>query len=147
MSDSVGAAVHRYMDRGAGGGFANLTLPSGERVFLSLTPKGLRVHNLILWGRLPGRALHVATSAEVAQMVRVLVRDIANLPKLPDKAAMDSFMVTALSGLKDPGAYGRYPLDEEDNPITDLAVLTRAALAEPDAAGLVRRLSRAAATP
>jgi hypothetical protein len=142
----VTAQIDRYMDRGSGG-FANLILTSGERIFLSLSPKGLRVHNLILWGRIPGRTLYVADAAAVAQMVKVFVRDVESLPKLPDKAAMDSFLVTAMSGIKDPATYGRYPADEEGNPMTTLAVLTRGVLDEPDQAGVVRRLSRAAATP
>lgn len=140
------AHVDRYMDRGSGG-FANLILPSGERVFLSLSPKGLRVHNLILWGRIPGRTLHAAEPAAVAQMVRVFAREIDRLPKLPDKAAMDSFLVTAMAGLQDPGTYGRYPADEDGNAMTPLAALTRGVLDELDQASVVRRLSRAAATP
>ena len=146
MAESIQAVVHRYIDRGDGG-FANLILPSRERVFLSLSPKGLRVHNLILWGRVPGRTLYVGDAQQVAQMVKVIARDIARLPKLPDKVAMDSFLVIATAAIKDPSVYRGKPLGEDENTTTPLAVLTRAALAEPDAAGLVRRLERAAATP
>ena len=146
MSESVQAVVHRYMDHG-NGGFSNLTLPSGDRIFLSLSPKGLRIHKLILWGRVPGKTLYVANAGEVAQMVKVVARDIARLPKLPDKAAMDSFLVIATAAIRDPSVYRDKPLDEDENATTWLAVLTRAALAEPDAAGVVRRLQRAAATP
>jgi hypothetical protein len=146
MSEQVAAAVHRYMDRGEGG-FANLTLPSGERVFLSLTPRGLRVHNLILWGRVPGKTLYVAGAGEVVQMVKVIARDIARLPKLPAKAAMDSFLVIAARAINDPSVYRGKPLDEDENTTTPLAVLTRGALAEADATSVVRRLQRAAATP
>ncbi len=134
------------MDRGSGG-FANLSLPSGERIFLSLSPKGLRVHNLILWGRIPGRTLCVADGRQVDQMVKVIARDIARLPKLPDKAAMDAFLVVAMAALKDPSVYRGKPLDEDENTTTPLAVLTRGALAEQDAAAVVRRFERAAATP
>src|SRR5690606_3241234 len=109
--------VHRYMDRG-NGGFANLSLPSGERIFLSLSPKGLRVHNLILWGRIPGRTLCVADARQVDQMVKVIARDIARLPKLPDKAAMDAFLVVAMAALKDPSVYRGKPLDEDENTTT-----------------------------
>lgn len=140
------AHIDRYMDRGDSG-FANLVLPSGERAFLSLSPKGLRVHNLILWGRIPGRTLYVADAAAVARMVKVLARAIETLPKLPNKAALDSFLVTAAQALSDPGVYGRYPPDEDGHPITTLAMLTRAVLDAPDQAEVVRRLSRAAATP
>jgi hypothetical protein len=146
MPEPAPAAVHRYADRGEGG-FSNVTLPSGERVFLSLTPKGLRVHNLILWGRVPGKTLYTAGAGEVAQMVKVIARDIARLPKLPNDAAMNSFLVIAARAIKDPSVYRGKPLDEDENTTTPLAVLTRGALAETDAAGVVRRLQRAAATP
>lgn len=142
----MSAQLDGYLDRGPGG-FANLILPSGERTFLSLSPKGLRVNNLIWRGRLPGRTLHKATAAEVAHAVKVLERDLAGCPKLPDKAAMDSFLVIAMQAIQDPGVYGRYPHDEEGETTTPLAVLTRAAMGETDQAGVVRRLSRAAATP
>lgn len=140
------AKIDNYLDRGASG-FANLILPSGERVFLSLSPKGLRINNLIWKGRLPGRTLHKAGAEEVARMVRVIQKEAATLPKLPDKAAMDSFLVIATQAINDPGVYGRNPKDEEGETTTPLAMLTRAALNEPDQASVVRRLSRAAATP
>ena len=140
------ATVHRYNDRGAGG-FANLTLPSGERVFLSVAPSGLRIHRLVLWGRIPGKTLHTTDAATLAHLVAVLERDIASLPKLPDKAALHAFLAIATRAISDPSVYGSNPHDEEGETTTRLAVLTRAALAEPDAESLVRRFQRAAATP
>lgn len=140
------AELDRYLDRGASG-FANLILPSGQRTFLSLAAKGLQVNNLIWKGRLPGRTLYKADAAAVARMVTIFGREVERLPKLPDKAAMDSFLVIAMQAIKDPGVYGRNPKDEEGETTTPLAILTRAVLDEPDQEALVRRLSRAAATP
>lgn len=146
MTEVRQAAVRGYLDRGPSG-FANILLPSGEGVFLSLAASGLRLHRLILWGRWPGRRLHTCDADAMAQTVRVLARDIATLPKLPDKAALDSFLVIAARAISDPSVYREYPHDEEGETMTPLAVLTRAALAEPDSDALARRLRRAAATP
>ncbi len=139
------AIVHRYMERGAGG-FANLTLPSGERILISIAASGLRIHSLIWGGRLPWGRLYAADAASLARTVRVVARDSDRLPELPKDAAMDAFLTMATAALKNPDEYQR-PLDGEDFPMSHLTVVTRAALAEPDAASLVRRLSRAAATP
>lgn len=146
MADPVLATINGYIDRGPSG-FANLTLPSGEPLFISVSRKGLRLHHIILWGYWPGRTHFKANAAQLGQMVRVLARDVAKLPKLPDKAAMDSFLVIATRAITDPSVYQEYQRDEEGEPITTLALLTRAALGEPDVAGIVRRFSRAAATP
>ena len=138
------ATLNRYNDRGASG-FANLTLDSGERIFISLAAAGLRVHRLILFGRIPGRTLHVADAASVRQAAKVLVRDLGRLPPLPDGAAMDSLLAGAITALKT--AASGIAVGEDRTPTTVLEILTRAALAEPDAAAFVRRLSRAAVTP
>lgn len=142
----VKPSVHNYLERGAGG-FANVSLASGERIFLSLAASGLRVHRLIWNGRLPWGKLLTLSADEVRRMVRTLGREIGALPELPKEAAMQAFAVAATQAIADPGVYGRQPLDGEGFPVTSLALLTRAALAEPDAAALVRRLSRAAVTP
>ena len=73
-------------------------------------------------------------------------RDIDRLPELPREAAIDAFLTMATAAIKDPSTY-RPSAAGDDTPMSNLAVLTRAALAEPDAASLVRRLERAAATP
>lgn len=147
MNDKTLAVVESYLDRGDKGGFANLVMPSGERAFLSLSPKGLAVHNMILWGKVPGRGVYKATHDEVVRMVRHLAQDLASLPKLPDKAAMDSFLLTAARAISDPSVYSKLPLDEDGFPMTHLTVLTRAALAEQTRDALIRRFTRASNTP
>jgi hypothetical protein len=138
------AALIRYNDRGASG-FANLTLDSGERVFISLAASGLRVHRLIFFGRLPGRTLHVADAAAVRRAATVIARTIDALPPLPDSAAMDALLAKAITTLN--AAAAGTIVGDGNAGATTLKVLTRAALAEPDAASFVRRLSRAAITP
>ncbi len=147
MVTTAAAVVVRYNDRGDKGGFANLLMANGDRVFLSLGAGGLSIHNLILWGRLPGRSVYNASADDVSRMVRALARDVATLPKLPDNAAMDSFLLTAARAIADPSVYRRFPLDEDGFPMTHLTVLSRAAIAEPDRDAVVRRLTRAANTP
>jgi hypothetical protein len=147
MATTAPAVVVRYNDRGDKGGFANLLMANGDRTFLSLGVSGLSIHNLILWGRLPGRSVYTASADAVSQMVRVLARDVGSLPKLPDNAAMDSFLLTAARALADPSVYKQLPLDEDGFPMTHLTVLTRAAIAESDRDAVVRRLTRAANTP
>lgn len=137
--------VHRYLQRGTGG-FVNLSLTSAERIFISVAKGGFRAHRLVFWGRLPGRTLYVADAGTRDRIVAVLARDIDRLPKLPEHAEMMAFLVNATAALTDPGFYGSQPKDENGDPTTELAVLTRAALAEPDAAALVRRLERASMT-
>lgn len=139
--------VDKYLDRGDKGGFANLVMPSGERAFLSLSAKGLAIHNMILWGKVPGKGLYKANAEEVARMVRYLGRDPTVLPKLPDSAAMDSFLLTAARAISDPSVYSKLPLDEDGFPMTHLTVLTRTALSEQTRDGLIRRLTRAASMP
>jgi hypothetical protein len=80
-------------------------------------------------------------------MVRSLGRDLDTLPELPTNAAMQPLAVAAAQAISHPSIYGREPLDEGGFPAASLAVLTRAALGERDAASLVRRRSRAAVTP
>jgi hypothetical protein len=138
--------VHKLVHRGAGG-FANLTLASGERILISIAPSGLRIHRLHFGGLLPRRRLHAAGASELAGTINVLGRDLARLPALPERAAMEAFLVTATQTIADPGVYRRGPVGEDGLPVTPLVLLTRVALAEAGAAALARRLSRAAATP
>jgi hypothetical protein len=145
MPRSSAPVVHTCRERGAGG-FANLTLASGERILISIAVNGVRVHRVILWGRIPGRTLHVAGAAHLAQAVKVIGRDIDRLPQLPDSAAMDALLTSAIATLND-AQLRRGAVDGDGRPLSALTVLTRAALAAPDAAAFVRTLSRAAATP
>lgn len=138
--------LHKLVHRGAGG-FANLTLASGERIFISVAPSGLRVHRMLLRGLLPGLALHSVGASGLARTVDVLGRDLSRLPPLPERAAMEAFLATAAQAIGDPGVYRRGPVDGEGLPVTPLALLTRIALAETEAATFVSRLSRAAVTP
>jgi hypothetical protein len=46
----MAGTLHKYIERGPGAGFANLTLPSGERLFLALAKGGLSLHPLYLRG-------------------------------------------------------------------------------------------------
>jgi hypothetical protein len=142
----VKPTVHNYLERDPGG-FASISLLSGERVFLSLAASGLRLHRVIWNGWLPWGKLLSASPDEVRRMVRTLGREIDALPELPKDAALQALTVAATRAISDPSIYGRQPLDGEGFPASSLSLLTRAALAERDAAGLVRRLSRAAVTP
>lgn len=143
-ASAADSALNKFHDRGRSG-FANLTLASGQRIFLSLAKSGLRVHPLIFRDWLPGRRLFAADADTVAAIVRVLARDVDRLPELPEWAAMDSFLAGAIRSIKDPRAAAAAPI-AGDATSTPLAVLTRAALAQPDSAALVRRFTRAAAT-
>ncbi len=48
---------------------------------MSISPKGLAVSRLILWGLFPGARLCAVNVADRDRMVRVLARDEANLPR------------------------------------------------------------------
>lgn len=145
MASPTAPVVHTYLERGAGG-FANVTLASGERILISVAANGLRVHRLILWGRVPGRTVHVANAAELRQAVTVIARDVDRLPKLPDAAAIDALLTDAIAALKNATPL-RGPRDSDGATLSALAVLTRAALGAADAPSFARTLSRAAATP
>jgi hypothetical protein len=144
MPDPV---LHRFLERGAGGGFANVTLASGECIFISLAPTGIRIHRAMFFGRLPGRTLHAANAAALTRATQVIARSIGDLPKLPNSAAMDSFLTVAAASLVRPGSITGGLVDEDAFPMTQLQVVTRLTLASGDAGDLVRRLTRAANTP
>jgi hypothetical protein len=124
--------VHRFLDRGPSG-FANVTLASGERIFISLASSGLRVHRLLLRGLIPGRKLHAADAAALARAAAVIARSVSDLPKLPDNIAMDSFLAVAAASLAGTGSFADGLVDEDNFPITRLSLLTRLALASSDA--------------
>jgi hypothetical protein len=147
------ATLYKYLDLGPRA-FADLTLPSGERVFLSLSPKGLAVHRLILGGFIPGRRLLVVNTEDRDRMVRVLTRDEAQLPPLPtatkehrDDGALMEFMDAAIVDLKALGEHKPVPgaveaIDTDNPPPRPMSLLTRLALACPDAASLRARFER-----
>ena len=74
--------LHKYFDFGDRA-LANLTLPSGERVLLTIVPDGFAVHRLHLFGMIPGRCLFGANDPASKQMADVLTRDARLLPPLP----------------------------------------------------------------
>ena len=65
----MAATLHKYVERGPGAGFANLTLPSGERLLLSLAYGRVSIHLLYLRGLVPGRAIHKADADSVARVI------------------------------------------------------------------------------
>jgi len=141
----MAAKLHKYIERGHGVGFANLTLPSGERIFLSLAKGGISVHPLYLAGLVPGRALYRADASAFAHAVDVLARDLDRFPELPNDAAMQAFLVGATAALTDPDVFSKGPSDG-NLPLTPLSIVTRAALEQEDSAALVRLLTRSANT-
>lgn len=151
-----GPILHKYVDGGAS--FANLALPSGERLFLSIAKSGFAIRRLHLGGRIPGRRLFAADAAAVERMRCVLARD-SSLPPLPqatelhrDEGAMASFLDAALAdlgALKDghavPGAVDDF--DPDDPPLRPLAAFTRLALTASDVDDCARLFERAKNTP
>jgi len=143
----------KYLDLGPRA-FADLTLPSGERVFLSLSPKGFAAHRLILWGLMPGSRLFAANVEDRNRMVRVLTRDEAQLPILPkaikehrDDGAMMEFMDAAIIDLTAVGEGKALPgavdaIDTENPPPRPMSLLTRLALSCANAAELSSRYAR-----
>jgi hypothetical protein len=152
------ALLYKYLDLGPRA-FADLTLPSGERVFLSLSPKGFAAHRLILWGFIPGPRLFAAGVEDRDRMVRVLTRDEAQLPPLPtatkehrDDGAVMEFMDAAIIDLTAVGEGKAVPgavdaIDTENPPPRPMSVLTRLALVCPDAASLSARFERTRSIP
>ncbi len=144
------ATLHKLNDRGHAG-FANVTLASGERVFLSLAVNGLRVHRLHLGGLVPGRTLMACDAPTLERAVRNLAR-AGGLPPLPQAFRMEAVLDSALAMLTPrPGLAGVVHVgggDGDDDALPDrpVAVLARLALAARDADDLVRRIGRAANT-
>jgi hypothetical protein len=147
------AHLYKYLDLGPRA-FADITLPTGERVFLSVSPKGLAVHRLILGGFIPGRRLFAVNVEDRDRMVRVLTRDEGQLPPLPtatkehrDDGALMEFMDAAIIDLKALGERKPIPgavdaIDTENPPPRPLSLLTRLALACASAAELSARFER-----
>ncbi len=149
----TGPVLHKYLDLGPRA-FSTLMLPSGEKVFVSLVPKGLAVHRLHLGWILPGRRLFAASPEERDRMVRVLRREEDQLPPLPqavkehrDDGALMEFMDAAILDLKAVSHGKVAPLavdaiDTENPPTRPLSLFTRLALSLPDAAALSARFER-----
>jgi len=143
--------LHKYIDLGPRA-FCNITLPSGERVFVSVQPKGITVHRLHLRGHIPGRRLFGAGTDDGERMVRVMLRDESRLPPLPtaterhrDDGAMMEFIDAAIVDLKALGDGKAIPgavdaIDTDNPPPRPLALLTRLALTCATAAALAERL-------
>lgn len=72
------AILRENVERGSGG-FANLTLASSERIFISLAVSGLRVHRMLLGGLLSVLTRAALAAADAPSFVRLLER-AANTP-------------------------------------------------------------------
>jgi hypothetical protein len=122
------AKVNRYYPRPRGG-FSNLTLRSGDRVLISLVDAHVRVHKLILWGRVPARTLFVGDANHVSDVAAAREPPLADLPA----EAMFDDMIGRLATLQ--------------SSETMLSWCTRLALTARDLEDCSRIFSRASATP
>jgi hypothetical protein len=149
--------LHKYFDFG-GRATADLTLGSGEHVFLSIIPSGFAAHRTHLRGFLPGRRLFGIESDGIARLARVIARSADMLPSLPtaqqhrDKSATTEFPDTAGTDLA--AITGKRPslglvdaLELDNRPERPLALFTRLAFAAADTTELARRFERASNTP
>ena len=107
----MAATLHKYVERNQGAGFANITLPSGERILLSLAKGGISIHPLYLRGLIPGKAIHAADAVAFERAIAVLARGLDRYPELPDDAAMQAFLVGATAALTDPDVFSKGPAD------------------------------------
>lgn len=126
MSDPI---LHKYFDLGDRA-LANVTLASGERVLLTIVPAGFAVHQLHLFGMIPGRCLFGANTLASRQMADVLTRDARQLPPLP----------RAKGKHHDASPTDARALDHL--PARPLSLFTRLALTARDADDLVRLFER-----
>jgi hypothetical protein len=151
------AVLHKYLDFGTRA-LSNVSLRSGERMLISVVPRGLSVRRLHLRGFIPGASLFAANAIDTARMLRVLARSGSDLPPLPqaivhrDDAAMLEFLEAATVDLKAvtegkpaPGAV--QALDLQNRPERPLSLMTRVALAASNAQDLARRYERARNSP
>ncbi len=122
MADPV---LHKYFDLGDRA-LANITLPSGERVLLTIVPAGFAVHRLHLFGVIPSRCLFGANNIASEQMANVLARDSRQLPPLPRAKKHHDDAV----------------LEPNSSPERPLSLFTRLALTARDADDLVRLFER-----
>jgi hypothetical protein len=112
--------LHKYLDIGDRA-VAHLTLPSGERMLLSIGPSGFGLYRLYLRGLFPGRCLFGQVTGEMTRMARVIARSATELPALPTAAKH-----------RDESAAEQPPL----------SLFTRLALTALDAQDLARRYER-----
>ena len=126
------AVFHKYFDLGDRA-LANITLPSGERVLLTIVPNGFAVHRLHLWGVIPGRCLFGVNDFGAKLMAKVLARNSQQLPLLP----------RANKHQDDPAAQASAPGHADalgsERP---LSLFTRLVLTAKDGEDLVRLLER-----
>jgi hypothetical protein len=169
------ARLHRFVDRG-GSGFSNIELASGQRVLVSVAQRvtrggdprfpedqmlvahSLRIHDLHLFGRFPGRTVFAADDAVYARLVRHVAAGRVTLADLPASMALDRLLTGAIDAIE----HGE-PFDPDRDTDADLLFgepesvwrleldplpwLTRLVLAQPDRAALQTTLRRLAATP
>jgi hypothetical protein len=150
--------LYKYLDFGERA-MADLSLASGERVFVSIVPRGSAVHRTHLRGFVPGRRLFLADAEETTRMARVLARGQFEWPLLPratkqhrDDSAMMEFLDAAVVDLKAVSEGKPNPgltevLELESRPERPLSLFTRLALASADSADLTRRFERVFNTP
>ncbi|MGD9916343.1 MAG: hypothetical protein AB7S80_19890 [Rhizobiaceae bacterium] len=147
--------LHKYYDFGSRA-LSNISLRSGERVLLSLVPRGFALRRLYLNGLIPWGSLFSANAQDTARIARVLARSKTDLPPLPtatqhrDDAAMLEFIDAATIDLKAvaenkpvPGAVESL----EDRPERPLSLFSRLALAANNTDDLVRRFERTSMLP
>ena len=146
------AVLHKYFDFGERA-LAKVTLPSGERVLLTMVPNGFAVHRLHLWGMIPGRCLFGMNDFGAKQLAKVLARDTNLLPPLPrakkhqDNSATHEFLDAATADLKAVAENKPVPgrveaLDLDNRPERPLSLFTRLTLTANDGDDLVRLFER-----
>lgn len=134
--------LHKYFDFGDGA-LSNLTLPSGERVVLSIVASGtFEVRQLHLGGFVPGRRLFRAYPLEAEHMAQALVRDSHRLPPLPTAIGQhhdESALAAPADATDRPGQHAAATLDRRQRP---LSLFTRLALSATDTNDLTRYYER-----
>ena len=149
--------LHKYLDFGDRA-MSDVTLPSGERIVLSIVPSGFAVHRIHLSGLIPGRRLFLADALDVERLVRGLARGANMLPDRPkapkqhrDESEMMEFLDAATADLTAMAENGENPGNvaalEGPRPERPLSLFTRLALTAADAADTTRRFERASNTP
>lgn len=136
--------LNRYVD-GARACFANVTLAGGRPVLISVARgKGIRVHRLWAFGRLPGRTVWAADWPRSVNAAKVLAAGIDAYPPLdfPDvNTEMNALLDEAIQSIT-ALAEGRTPLRP-----SPLEILTRVALGTDTPEALGHTLERASNTP
>jgi len=147
------ATLTKYVDYGERA-FADLTLESGERLFVSVVPKGLAIHRLHLGGIIAGRRVFATDPSGRDRISRALLREDGKLPPLPratkkhrDDGHMMEFMDAAIKDLQAvaenkpiPGAVDAF--DADNPPPRPLSLLTRFALTTRGTEELAQKLER-----